>query len=278
MNTPVKHVAKYATLAHYPQPNRTEHVNIGLVVFLPDGAVRLHLGQDLRKLRCIDPSADLAAARSWEESLPRLLHGMTEAQARTFLRNFGQWSISTSTGCFAYTDEASYLARIACALQSLVAPPKTKRQDRSLSTRLHLDLKAAFHAKGWLGKNIDNHDIVERYPIGPMTTAEFALKNGTLHVIETLDLRTSNPSSKRSDARATALTLDMATKASDSAPQRYCVLAGIDSPLMPEAKDLMQHYSEHVITWENVHEMNDLLGMLGQATGKPGIPMPLPPH
>lgn len=270
-------IAQYATLAHYPQPNRTEHVNIGLVVFLPDASVRLHLGQDLKKLRAIDPSADLPTVRSWEAGLPKMLHGMGVEQARSFLRNFGHWSISPTLGCFAYRGEDQYLQRIATALHSLVATPPAPRRERTPTSRLHLDLKATFNAKGWLGKNIDNHEIVERYPIGPMTTAEFALKNGTLHVIETLDLRSSNLSAKRNDARSTALTLDMAIQASQNKPPaRYCILAGIDSPLMPEAQDLMGRYCESLVTWEHPEQMNALLHTLGQATGKPGIPMPMP--
>ena len=270
-----RHIAQYGLLSHYPRPNRTEHVHIGIVVFLADGQVRVHFGQDLRKLRAIDPQAHLDTVRSWEHSLPEMLRGQTTEQAIAFLQHFGQWRLSGSLGRFAYADEGEYLQRVASALHSLVAAPKSERRERSETSRLHLDLKLAFGAKGWLGKNISNHEIVERYPIGPMTTAEFALQNGRLHVIESLDLRTSNPSSKRHDARSKALTLDMARKMADNAA-RYAVLAGIDSPLMDEAKALMRDYSEHVVTWESVAEMDDLMRLLGQATGKPGMPMPMP--
>ena len=61
-----------------------------------------------------------------------------------------------------------------------------------------------------------------------------------------------------------------------STAARYAILAGVDSPMMTEAKALMQDYSEHVFTWENATEMNELMGRLGQATGKPGLPVPPP--
>lgn len=270
------HIAHYGVLSHYPQPNRTEHVHIGIVVFLADATVRVHFGQDLKKLRAIDPQVNLETVRSWESGLPKMLQGQSIEQAASVLRHFGQWRLSPTLGKFAYLDEESYLMRVANALHSLIAVPSKPQRERLTLSRLHLDLKTAFGAKGWLGKNIKNHEIVERFPIGPMTTAEFALQNGRLHVIESLDLRaTSNPSAKRNDARAKALTLDMARKVASTAA-RYAILAGVDSPMMTEAKALMQDYSEHVFTWENATEMNELMGRLGQATGKPGLPVPPP--
>lgn len=268
-----RQIAQYGVLSHYPAPNRTEHVSIGLVVFLADGSVRVHLGQDLKKLRAVDPQVDLAKVRSWEAGLPKLISGMGTDKATAFVRNMGQWSLSSELGRFAYADEAEYLARVANALQSLVAAPSRATRERGDVSRLHVDLKSAFNAKGWLGKDIENHEIVERHPIGPMTTAEFALMNGRLHVIESLDLRTSNASAKRNDARAKALTLDMARKAANN-PARYAILAGIDSPLMGDAKALMADYSEYVFTWENPSDMNELMHILGKATGKPGLQLP----
>ncbi len=268
-------IAHYGVLSHYPQPNRTEHANIGIVVFLADGTVRVHFGQDLKKLRAMDPQVNLDAVRSWENGLPKMLAGQNLEQATAFLRNFGQWKLSATLGKFSYADDDSYLVRVANALHSLVAAPKSDRRERAEVSRLHMDLKTAFNAKGWLGRDIGNHEIVERHPIGPMTTAEFALQNGRLHVIESLDLRTSNPSAKRHDARSKALTLDMARKASTNTA-RYAVLAGIDSPLIEEAKALMKDYSEHVYTWESAADMNHLMAVLGKAAGKPGMPLPIP--
>lgn len=275
MNNNTPFVAQYGVLSHYPAPNRTEHVHIGIVVFLPHGEVRVHLGQDLKKLRAIDPQANLETTRGWEHDLPSMLNGKSTEEAARWLANFGQWSLSQTLGKFSYRDEADYLQRVQGALRNMVATPARPGRERSDMSRLHLDLKTAFVSKGWLGKDIGNHEIVERYPLGPMTTAEFALRNGVLHVIESLDLRTSNLSAKRSDARSKALTLDMAKRQENTA-SRYCVVAGIDSPLMDDAKGLLSQYSEHVFTWESAAEMNALMDRLGRATGKPGMALPLP--
>lgn len=268
-------IAKYGVLAHYPQRNRTEHVNIGIVTFLPQGQSRVHFAQDLRKLRCVDPSVNIETVRSWESGLPKIMQGQSVEQAIALLRNFGQWRLSDAMGQFLYRSEEEYLARVANALHSLVATPPKSDRDRGDVSRLHVDLKTVFRAKGWLGYNIGNHEIVERYALGPMTTAEFALQNDSLHVIESLDLRTSNPSAKRNDARSKALTLDMARKAAKGAT-RYAVLAGIDSPLLKDAQNLLADYSEEIFTWESAQDMEDLMRRLGVITKKPGLEMPLP--
>lgn len=268
-------IAQYGVLAHYPQRNRTEHVNIGIVTFLPDGQSRAHFAQDLRKLRCVDPSVNMETVRSWEDGLPRLLRGQSVEQAIALLQHFGQWRLSDTLGRFSYRNEDEYLTRVANALHSLVTTPPKSDRDRGEISRLHVDLKTVFRAKGWLGHNIGNHEIVERYVLGPMTTAEFALQNDSLHVIESLDLRTSNPSAKRNDARSKALTLDMARRAAKGTT-RYAVLAGIDSPLLKDAQSLLADYSEEVFTWESAQDMEDLMRRLGVITKKPGLEMPLP--
>lgn len=268
-------IAQYGVLSHYPAPNRTEHVHIGIVVFLPSGHVRLHLGQDLKKMTAIDPQTSIEATRSWEETLPTMLHGMELDKARQFLSGFGQWALGNNLGRFSYRTDDEYLQRVQGALSNLVAAPSKKTRERGDATRLHADLKNTFANKGWLGKDIGNHEIVERYPLGPMTTAEFALRNGVLHVIETLDLRTSKPSVKRHDARSKALTLDMA-KRQESDSARYAVVAGIDSPILKDAQDLLSQYSDEVYTWESASDMEKLMRRLGAATGKPFIPMPMP--
>jgi len=269
----IKNIAQYGVLSHYPRPHRTEHVHIGVVCFLPGGVTRVHFGEDLKKLRAIDPTIDFEAVRSWETGLPQMVRDMPMEAAAAFIRDFGQWTMSDTLGRFAYGSEDEYLVRVAHALRNLVAAPSKSLRERHDVSRLHVDLKIAFSSKGWLGRDITNHEIVERHPLGPMTSAEFALQNGRLHVIETLDLRTSNMSAKKNDARSKALTLDMARRFSEDSA-RFAIVAGIDSPILGDARDLLSRYCEHILQWESVSDMNGLMKELGEATGKPGLPIP----
>lgn len=266
-------LARYGVISHYPHANRTEHVCIGIVVFRHDGEVRAHLGDDLRKLRAIDPRANLEKVRSWEAELPELVRGMSMEAAHQFLQHFGTWRLSEVLGAFRYDSEAQYQVRVQNALLSLVAPTDRPRLQREPKSRLHVDLKDSFQIKGWLGRDIDAHQIVSRYPIGPEVTAEFALKNGRLHVIETLDLRTANTSQKRTEAQAKALAFHMATKV-DNDVARYAVMAGIDSPIAKGARNLLAEYADRVYAWENTADMGSLFSTLANAVGRPEIPLP----
>lgn len=266
-------LARYGVLSHYPHPNRTEHVCIGIVVFRHDGEVRAHFGDDLRKLRAIDPCANLEKVRAWERELPDVVKGMPLETAHRFLQHFGTWRLSETLGVFRYDAEAQYQVRVQNALLSLVAPavrPITQREPKS---RLHVDLKQTFRGKGWLGSDIDAHLIVPRYPIGPEVSAEFALKNGRLHVIETLDLRTANTSQKRIEAQAKALAFHMATRVDEHAA-RYAVMAGMTSPIANGARDLLAEYADRVYSWESPGDMGSFFSTLSQAIGRPEIPLP----
>lgn len=133
-------VAQYGVISHYPQRNRTEHVNIGIVVFLADKTMRVHFAQDLKKLRCVDPSVNLETVRSWETGLPRILSGQTVEESISFLQHFGQWRLSSTMGHFSYRNEDEYLVRVANALHNLVATPPRSERDRGDISRLHVDL------------------------------------------------------------------------------------------------------------------------------------------
>lgn len=266
-------LARYGVVSHYPHPNRTEHVCIGIVVFRHDGEVRAHFGDDLRKLRAIDPRANLEKVRSWERELPELVRGMPIEAAHRFLQHFGTWRLSETLGAFRYDSEAQYQARVQNALLSLVAPADRPTTQREPKSRLHVDLKQTFQVKGWLGRDIEAHQIVSRYPIGPEVSAEFALKNGRLHVIETLDLRTANTSQKRTEAQAKALAFHMATRLDEHAA-RYAVMAGMTSPLANGARDLLAEYADRVYSWESPSDMSSLFSTLSQAIGRPEIPLP----
>ena len=269
-------IAQYGVLSHFPHLNRTEHVHIGIVAFLPEGSVRVHFGEDLKKLKAIDPSIKLDIVRSWEDALPRVLSGLSTERATSFLRNFGNWHLSSQLGRFSFSNEDEYHDRVISALQSLVTVTGKVERDVRERSKLHRDLKNVFVRKGWLGKDVKK-EIVERYPLGPMTTAEFAMRNGVLHVIETLDLRTSHPWQRRNDARSKALAFDMARRM-ESTSSRYAVLSGIGTPLFRDAKALLNDYCQYVINWDDGLEMDGLMEVLGKATGKPGMKLPVQPH
>ena len=269
-------IAKYVTIADYPYPLRSEHVNIGIAVFLPNGNNRIHLGTDLRKVRALYPRARLDVVRQWESELPAMISGLSLEEARQrFVVLGNDWRLGDQVGRFSFESDDDYLHRVRMALANLVDPVAPRRELRDPTSRLFFDLKRTFEIKGWLGKDIEAHQIVPRFPVGPEVTAEFALKNGRLHVIESLDLRVSNTSAKRQEAQAKALAFDMARRLDKNAAS-YAVMAGLSSPIANGTRELLSAYADRVYAWESPADMKDLLTTIGQATGKPEMPLPMP--
>lgn len=267
-------IAQYVILSHRVAPNRTEHIHVGIATHRPDGRWQAHMAHDLRKLSAFDPGTSPAALRDWADRIPSLLQGQSLEGGANTLRTLGFIVSSGAAGQFLCADDAAYLRCVETAMRSLVSPPPaSKRKERDPVSRLHLDLKASFNARGWMGKDIAAHQIVERHPVGPMVTAEFALQNGVLHVLESIDLRTSNPSAKKAEVRSKVLALDMALSI-DPKAQRYTVIAGHDSPMASEAASLAKHYSSQVWHWESPSDMEVMLSTLATATGKPMLPVP----
>lgn len=260
--------AEYKVISHYPSQLKSEHVYIGVIVFFQDGKTKVHLLDDLRKLKAIDPNANIDIVRSWADSLPKMLEALTKEEKIQFMQNFGSWRISQTGGSFEYETESDYLVRLSVVMDMLSAQKARTVKTREHTSRLHLDVKDQFQIHGWLGKNIAEHEIVTRYELREEVSAEFALKNGSLHVIETLDLRTSNISEKRKEARAKALVLDVAKKI-DSKAKTYTVIAGISQSESQGTRSLMGDYSDFLINWESPQEVDLFYHKMADATGKP---------
>lgn len=270
-------IAHYHPLLLHPYPWRTEHVAIGAVVFREDG-VRVHLADNLKKVRAFAPGVDLDAVRAWPTELQTLLaETRTPAEANAKLAVWGGLRrLGEQHGQMRYRDEREYADRVAGILARLVEPEKAIRDPLQAAhkSRLDIDLKRAFSGYGWLGKtpaDID-HRIVPRYPLDADTglVADFAVKNGRLNVIETVDFRVADPASKRETAQAKALVLACAPAAA-----RYAIVAGGEGPdAAPSLRLLERHAAGNLIRWEDAGAMNAFLAAMAQATGKPLIALP----
>lgn len=267
-------LAHYTTLRLHPYPWRSEHLNVGLVVLLADGSVRVHVADSLKKVRAFAPGVDLEAVRGWPAEMQQDLTGcrsLDEAAAR--LSRWGHArQLSEQRGMFRYANEHEYSERVGRALARLVEPerPMRKPADRSQRSRLEVELKTAFAAYGWMSADPSqvDHRIVHHYPIEPEMDlhADFAVRNGVMHVIETVDFRVADPASKRDSARAKALVLTLAKDA-----RRYAIVAGGDGEAIRPAVRLLASQADALIRWERPDEVDGFLGKMAQITGIPMI-------
>ena len=272
-------LANYSVLQYFPYPNREEHVYVGILVATPGAGVRVHIAPNLRKAKALDPAVDLDAIRDLEGEIPDFVRKMGWQREEVFER-LGDWTNVRphQRVCqFVFDDEDDYQRRIQSIMESLVMTRPAKAGEREPVSRLFRDLKSLFIAYQWIGRTVDDihkHLIVPRYPISPEDgiKAEFAMRNGKLHIIETVDFRVENAHAKRQEAMSKALVFDLASKLEGASVCSYVVTAGAQEKLAKPIMNLIGRYSTNIFAWESQSDTSSLFLALEQATGRPRPP------
>lgn len=276
--------AQFCTVSLQPYPNRTEHVNIGIVVWKHTGEIRLHLINRLNKVKCFAPNADLGRLREWEDGLHvflRKLEIIGQQNQYDSIQQITGLRLSENFGFISYETDLQYAEKVTMMLNSLAEPESRKRQQREPTSRLNKQLKHAFTASSWIGSkqsDINKKLIVPRFRLfpGEDATAEFALKNDRLSVIETFDFRTNFDSNKRNEARAKALIYDLAYQVEEKTINGYAVIAGtIENNSTTPTVNLLKRYADQVLLFEDQSDMNFLMKSISEATGKPMLELPI---
>jgi hypothetical protein len=165
-------------------------------------------------------------------------------------------------GLVSATDEADYEKRINQILTSLVGLP-SREQSVEKTTRLNTDIAKAFRQARILAdeaSGIDEHKVVKDFEIDASQglTADFALKNGVIHVIATLDLRRrtvdlGTPALK-------SLMLDKALKKYKGCKRfgAYAVDPDMRGHFSQHLEMLGEHAHDGLWDWERLDERNKL--------------------
>ena len=104
-------------------------------------------------------------------------------------------------------------------------------------------------------------------------SAEFAMKNGHLHLVETVDFRSGVASAKRMEARGKALVFD-AAKEQDIQTQCTVVVAAQDYAEIKASMNLLNRYADRVAVYESATDMQSLLNDWARAMNRPMLAMP----
>lgn len=265
----------YTVLRLVPDASRGERINIGIAVYRPDSTVDLHITPHLNKVRALGGAIDLNYLRQLPASTAPMLNKLQDrALQKHFLENFlGMVKADSALGGFAASSVSEYSARIKLVLDSLVTPMAAPSGARSRS-KLHFQLKSWFDGAKLLGSQAEDvyrHKIVTRYPISATDQlyAEFAMKNGVFHVIETLDFRgvkNPRPASKFKEATMKAIVMDQASDTLGSDTRKYAVVAANDYQQLGSAINILGKYSDDVLHFESTEDMNYLIKKIAEAT------------
>lgn len=268
-------IAHTRLVTFQPYPHRAEQCALGVLVFLPGGEVQAHLASQLRKAKALDPACNIDDLREGLQSVAREIE-QHPSVLPLYETGVGPIRISHAQGMLKFHDDASLEEAIRWTLAVSVEPLKAAlSRERASVSRLFVEIKNAFSAYGWMaqpGQSISDHKIMPRYPLAADEglTVDFALQNGALNCIQTVDYR-NHPEQKRIEANAKLLTLGFASQFANKA-KRYAVIAGTENPEAKTALRLAERVADEVLVHESADDMNHLFDIITAAMGQSPLP------
>lgn len=269
----------FVLLRANPDPIRHESLNVGVVVF--DGTnTSVQIDASKNRLSALHPDYGRLDLTLWEEQIQtELRKHPTESQLflLTLLcapfkvdREFGQ-----TIGYDATSQAQSLFTRLVKTQRPSIA---LEKKSVVRQTKLTRELRDWFKtAKVFSSKfeDLSKHRVVANYPVSPVSDlyADFALMNGKLHVVETLDLRGIEhlTPSMRGGAAIKGITLDEIGD-NDNA---IAVIAASDYGVAKPAISLLSRYADDLYDLSTQGERQRLADFIATSLQCGAMALPL---
>lgn len=190
----------YSVLKYSPDKVRGEVINIGLVVFKPDG-VDVRLLNTSHKPKMFDNNSNFESIQKLEHSIKSLCALVKDTDKQhAILKNLSSTIFVAGKSSFSIAHVSDYEKRVVGLFDKLVKP-YSGRKPSVYNSRLHVTLRNQFKKLDLLAKepsDIDDHKVVPHYAIsgGSGLTVDFMLKNGKFHMTEAIDFDLNDPQAK----------------------------------------------------------------------------------
>lgn len=209
----------FAVLRLAPENARNEVINIGVIIFAEDRLIA-RFSKGLEKARVISAALEPAMIEDLVQSLETIdeetrnlgiLDPKSRLQALTNIRplqlNYAGNFVAESAGIFEN--------RISSILKALVDPEPAPRRPKVKRSKLLTQVKQTFKRERILARKnegLSSHRILAGYELDEGIIADLVLKNGALHVIETVDASSDLETAKKAIAEiaVSALILERA--------------------------------------------------------------------
>lgn len=252
-------IYRYAVLQVTPDMRRGERINIGLVVFKPDGLdVRV---TETRKIRAV-------AAGSWDSEIEAFtsilrniddveVDGKERLRASSIIEN--QFSMR-KTGWFRASSGAEYELTVRDITESMIIKPRVIRHpdNSTVVAEISRELRKA-DILASKDDQMESGKVFRGYAISPELEADFAQLNSAFHVAAVLDLRSSRP--QLAQAALKAIVLDQAKAAyPDRKVHKIGVFAAAPAR-MAELRDnlaILRPYADDLYNWQDEHDQRQL--------------------
>ncbi len=267
----------FAVIRLAPADARGERLNIGALVFKPDG-IDVRLAKRLDKVHAMSAAIDTEMLRGIAARFASMdeyarANGCTDIASRyQMLSRLGSYALSPLGKLDAF--EGQYEARLESLLRDLVEPEPAPKQSSSKRSSLLAEVKRAFKVRGVLaraGETLDDHRIVPKYEVGEGMEADLVLKNGLFHVVETVDITRDEGSLRRaiSEVGVSALILEQARMLFGASQTKarlvYLASAYAERHARP-ALEVAQHQGCQLLNWASADDQASLMELAALAT------------
>ena len=215
--------APYVVLRAYSGQARGERLNAGIVLFTPEGPL-VSISKDKVRFRALHPDFSALSTDGWAEGLQHALQSMRlslDQQLALLPMCAHPFKPDSAVGSanLNLDDPRETLDMLTKWLVD--SPDRTlpaaRAEKKKRPTKLQAEIAIWLKSAKLLSSKVEDLSkgrVVLNYPIDPSADlyTDFAVKNGELHVIETLDLRGVDhlTPSLRGDAAIKGVTLDEA--------------------------------------------------------------------
>lgn len=269
-------IAHYSLLLINPTVDRLDTVVAGVVVHREAGW-DVRVASSAQKMKAIDPSfpdGRLSQTAAVVYQLTQTASNLRDLQSSFEGTRLGVL-VDTFIGGFTFASDVDYQGQVASILAESVNPPGLATANAAPITRrrnvVRRKLRDHFRARGLWSRSdqdIDNHRVVEHFPISPEhgVIADFALKNGAMHVTETIDFQIQSLKGKRLEAQAKGFVLNEATRVFGPNTKRYVVASGTSIPEVRPSVLLLSEFAE-VFALESAQDMSTYVEKMAAAAG-----------
>ncbi len=271
-------IVNYSLIQFTPDRKRNETINIGLLVFLPNG-INVHLCESIRKIRAVDGITSANDLKSIEARLAKIFNNLPREpkalrEEFEFRRTMMPGSYQLSMlGYFAVDKADEVSLKVNQLMADLVIPPKP-HISRERGTRIVTNLRNIFRQHNLFSDSVEdifNHRIVEKFPISDRTSlrADFALKNGVYHITETIDLAARDASLKFKEAGLKSFVMAKAKLELGKETKCYAVYSATasDEKDKSEAIDLLSEGSDYIFNLNSQKDKIDYIQKMEAAAG-----------
>ncbi len=235
----------------------------------------MRLPSRLDKVRVISAALDQAAIRDIADFIvdrdgESMASGISDVEARIrLLGEVGPISFS-EVGQFKSGNQSQYEARIAMLFRSIIDPEPAPPSAKSKKSRLLTQLKRALRSEKVLARkdeDLSSHRIVVNYRLAEGLVADLALKNGAMHIIETVDVSNEETSVRKAiaDIAVSALVLEQARiNFGQSGTKTRLVYNAVPSveTAAQSCLDAAAHQGAELINWASSQDQLKLISTL----------------